>query len=105
MRSLVVAISILVVLVGYSPCARAQDLAVAFGPGHYPNVPGPTLVHYLQGNAGARPKAKVNKKDGAEMVYVPGGEFMMGDKDIKENPPHRVTLSGYYIYKNLVTVA
>ena len=48
---------------------------------------------------------KVNPKDGAELVYVPGGEFTMGDTDQKDNPPHKVMLSGYYLYKNLVTVA
>jgi formylglycine-generating enzyme required for sulfatase activity len=41
------------------------------------------------------------------MVYIPAGEFVMGSgnpmtKD--ENPRHKVTLSGYWIYRNLVTV-
>src|SRR5262249_43446944 len=30
---------------------------------------------------------------------------LMGDDDVRNNPRHTVTLSGYYIYKNLVTVA
>ena len=48
---------------------------------------------------------KINPKDGAEMVYVPPGPFLMGDDDITDNPRHTVMLSGYYIYKNDVTVA
>jgi len=48
---------------------------------------------------------KINPKDGVEMVYVAPGPFFMGDDDITDNPRHIVTLSGYYIYKNDVTVA
>ncbi len=48
---------------------------------------------------------KINPKDGAEMVYVAPGPFLMGDDDIADNPRHTVMLSGYYIYKNDVTVA
>jgi formylglycine-generating enzyme required for sulfatase activity len=58
---------------------------------------------------------KVNPKDGAVMVYVPAGAFTMGTdlSDIpealqggfKNAPKHMVTLSGYWIYKNDVTVA
>ena len=39
-------------------------------------------------------------KDGAAMVAVPAGEFMESSK-----PQRRVTLDGYWIDKNLVTVA
>ena len=50
----------------------------------------------------------INPKDGAEMVYVPAGEFLMGsieaDRDIAEKPRHRVYLDAYYIYKTEVTV-
>lgn len=47
---------------------------------------------------------KVNDKDGAEMVYVPAGEFQMGDDQQRDNRRHLVKLSGYWVYKNLVTV-
>jgi formylglycine-generating enzyme required for sulfatase activity len=47
----------------------------------------------------------VNSKDGAELVYVPSGEFTMGDDDIADNPRHLVTLTGYWIYSTPVTVA
>ncbi len=48
----------------------------------------------------------VNPKDGAEMVYIPAGPFIMGDDGIFKNlnPRRTVTLSGYWIYKNVVTV-
>lgn len=66
----------------------------------------------------------INSKDGAVMVWVPAGRFLMGssDKDISaflkehpekkwtaeafadETPQHEVRLSGYWIYKCEVTV-
>ncbi len=50
-----------------------------------------------------------NEKDGAEMVYVPAGEFLMGSREGEgsphESPQHTVYLDGYWIYKNPVTVA
>lgn len=53
------------------------------------------------------PDAKVNPHDGAEMVWVPGGEFNMGsdEGERREQPAHRVILDGYWIYKMAVTVA
>ncbi|MEI6521253.1 MAG: SUMF1/EgtB/PvdO family nonheme iron enzyme [bacterium] len=57
------------------------------------------------------PKQKINPKDGAEMVLVPAGEFLMGSKDDdkeasdSEKPQHKVYLDSYYIYKTEVTVA
>jgi len=51
------------------------------------------------------PGTRINPKDGAEMVFIPAGAFLMGDEDQRDNPRRKVTLSGYYIYKNLVTVA
>lgn len=47
-----------------------------------------------------------NPYDGAEMVYVPAGEFTMGSIDYEpEKPIHKVTLDGYYIYRTPVTVS
>ena len=69
------------------------------------------------------PAVKVNPKDGAEMVLIPAGEFLMGtsedqivvmqkaNPDYKseyfsnELPQHKVYLDAYYIYKTEVTVA
>ena len=51
-------------------------------------------------------KSGVNAKDGADMVFVPAGEFTMGSSDFDEEKPiHRVMLDGYYIYRTPVTVA
>jgi len=52
-----------------------------------------------------------NPKDKAKMVWVPAGDFTMGnidpDKDayIDEKPQHIVYLDGYWIYQHHVTVA
>ena len=54
-------------------------------------------------------KEKKNSKDGAEMILIPGGEFMMGaspgdsDAGWEEKPLHRVFLNPFYIYKYEVT--
>lgn len=68
-------------------------------------------------------KTKINPKDGAVMVCIPEGEFIMGNTQadiaamMRENeisrrywfapeqPQHRVYLDGYWIYKYEVTVA
>ena len=66
---------------------------------------------------------KINPKDGAEMMWVPAGEFLMGSTDEEiaalvkanpklnanafdtEKPQRKVYLDGYWIYKCEVTVA
>ncbi|HCU57053.1 MAG TPA: hypothetical protein DF984_02300, partial [Anaerolineaceae bacterium] len=51
------------------------------------------------------PVVSINEVDGAEMVYVPAGEFLMGSKDgdSDEDPEHTVYLDAYWIYKYEVT--
>jgi len=51
-------------------------------------------------------ETKINEKDGAEMVWVPEGEFIMGsdDHDDDEKPRRTVYLDGYWIYKYPVTL-
>ncbi len=39
-----------------------------------------------------------------EMVLVDGGEFIMGNPDIKTNQPHRVDLSSFFMSSYMVTV-
>ncbi|SIO20832.1 Formylglycine-generating enzyme, required for sulfatase activity, contains SUMF1/FGE domain [Singulisphaera sp. GP187] len=48
----------------------------------------------------------VGDRDGAPMVLVPGGEFLMGNDDgeAAERPAHRVFLSTYYIDQHEVSV-
>ena len=52
---------------------------------------------------------RINPKDGATLVYVPAGEFLMGSKEDEgapnEHPQHEVYLSSYWIYRTEVTVA
>ena len=49
--------------------------------------------------------ALVNPLDGASLVRVPAGSFVMGDDDQKDNPRRRVFLDGFWLYKTPVTVA
>jgi len=52
-----------------------------------------------------RNRIAINAKDGSVMVYVPAGEFTMGDGFSENCPPHRVELSGYWIGVYAVTNA
>lgn len=82
-----------------------------------------SLLSFAQ--AKPEPHAVVNEKDGAEMVLIPAGSFLMGtiagevDADFRETglpedwkehtqdeqPRHRQTLKSYYLYKYEVTNA
>jgi formylglycine-generating enzyme required for sulfatase activity len=80
------------------------------------NAPAPAPTHLSapgRNTVGTHAPRRVNKKDGADLIYIPAGSFLMGDDDnsiidydskVQNNPRHTVTLTGYYIYKNLVTV-
>ncbi len=50
---------------------------------------------------------RISERDGAEMVYVPAGEFIMGSEDGADNekPVHTVYLDAYWIDKYEVTNA
>ncbi|MEI6519693.1 MAG: bifunctional serine/threonine-protein kinase/formylglycine-generating enzyme family protein [bacterium] len=56
-------------------------------------------------------KLKTNPNDGAEMILIPMGEFLMGSAKTDKNalkaemPQREVNLDAYYIYKTEVTVA
>jgi len=62
-----------------------------------------------------QPGEYINAKDGSVLVYVPGGEFMMGHPESEgefgslikirwnDRPAHRVTLSGYFLGRYEVT--
>ncbi len=52
-----------------------------------------------------RNRLAVNRKDGSVLVYVPEGEFEMGDGRESNCPPHRVFLSAYWIGVYCVTNA
>jgi formylglycine-generating enzyme required for sulfatase activity len=55
---------------------------------------------------------KVNAKDGAVLLYVPAGEFLMGTPESAtyghlepEHPQRRVSMAGYWIMRDEVSVA
>ena len=54
-------------------------------------------------------ETRINPKDGAVMVYVPAGTFLMGDNELNKRwsncPEHKVYLDAFWIYKDDVTVA
>ncbi len=61
------------------------------------------------------PITKVNPVDGAVMIWIPAGEFIMGGKkelppahpfrDAEDTPLRKVYLDGYWVYRDEVTVA
>lgn len=56
-------------------------------------------------HCGLRNRLAVNAKDGSVMVYVPAGEFEMGDGRENDCPKHWVSLSAYWIGVYSVTNA
>jgi len=88
----------------------------------YPSTWHPPIPRAAPGSIPNPPVTAINPTDGAEIVYVPAGEFTMGSTDEKvqailesnsahkpewltdEKPQHRVYLDGYWVYKNDVTV-
>lgn len=68
---------------------------------------GETVTGRSETGSERRFEIRVNDADGAEMVYIPASEFIMGSNGYSEdNTPQRtVQLTGYYIYRRPVTVA
>jgi formylglycine-generating enzyme required for sulfatase activity len=66
-------------------------------------TPETTLTATVSGNKIG--DTSINPKDGAEMVWVPEGEFLMGSEVYRETPQRKVYLDGYWMYKYEVTVA
>ncbi len=54
---------------------------------------------------GCPPPLAVNTRDGSVMVYIPEGEFELGDGQDSDCPQHRVFLSAYWIGVYAVTNA
>jgi formylglycine-generating enzyme required for sulfatase activity len=81
-------------------------------PAETPTKPAETVTKPAE-TSSARPAAlgigsrSVNPKDGAEMCWVPEGEFIMGSSngDDDEKPKRTVYLDGFWMYKHEVTVA
>lgn len=51
----------------------------------------------------SRTPQTITGKDGAPMVLIPAGEFMMGIEGYDDFPPHRVALDAFYLDKYEVT--
>ena len=74
-----------------------------------------TWVTHVTAPADAAPREPIaisdgkNPIDGAEMIFIPAGEFLMGSQPgtagADESPQHKVYLDGYWIYRTEVTVA
>jgi len=86
---------------------QAKTQALEFSEGTPYSLDGRTLApraaeHVSPGKTSEKPvvshaQVKPNPKTKAEMVYVPEGEFTMGDTTQEDNKPHKVSLSGYWI--------
>ncbi|MBI4872837.1 MAG: SUMF1/EgtB/PvdO family nonheme iron enzyme [Candidatus Riflebacteria bacterium] len=67
--------------------------------------PVPASLHLLGDHAKGAKRFR-HEKDGAVLVLVPAGEFLMGsDLEPDEGPPHEVCLPDYYIEETEVTRA
>ena len=61
------------------------------------------LIEVSEGKYRAAHPVVVNERDGSVLVYVPGGEFEMGDGRDDNCPIHRVEVDGYYVGLYCVT--
>lgn len=70
--------------------------------GHTPASPSPTASPPAQASTGER---WTNPVDGAELLYVPAGPFIMGSNegDPDEAPMYAETIGGFWIYRCEVT--
>ena len=64
----------------------------------------PNIIHEWVRQATAN-RLVINDRDGSVLVYVPPGEFEMGDGEDSDCPKHRVWLDGYYVGIYAVTNA
>jgi len=54
----------------------------------------------------SKPKTRTHPKDSSTLIYIPGGEFVMGsDAFSVERPPHRVRVSAFWMARTEVTNA
>ncbi|MHB9023415.1 MAG: SUMF1/EgtB/PvdO family nonheme iron enzyme [Armatimonadota bacterium] len=111
-------------LVAFKAKLKVEDITLQWSTDvKPPSAEGHTAPIY-DGKQGDRPGAiAINPKDGAEMVWIPSGDFLMGtcEKDITdyinkvhpglqakdfadEMPQRRIYLDGYWIYRYEVTV-
>ncbi|MDQ7839342.1 MAG: SUMF1/EgtB/PvdO family nonheme iron enzyme [Thermodesulfobacteriota bacterium] len=80
--------------------SSSPDQPASVSPAPFPSAH-PTLATFSN--------EKENSIDGAEMIFIPAGEFLRGSPEEEgsddECPQHRVYLDDYYIYKYEVTNA
>ncbi|HZR16732.1 MAG TPA: formylglycine-generating enzyme family protein [Verrucomicrobiae bacterium] len=55
------------------------------------------------GSSNAAPQAPNSKAESSSMVLLPDGRFTMGDPNEVDATPHEVSVSAFYLDKNLVT--
>jgi len=75
-----------------------------------PDKPNPVSAQQVTPNFTTIEGKIINQIDGAEVVAIPAGVFLMGSANDTgasddEKPQHKVNLDAYYMYKNDMTVA
>ncbi len=68
-----------------------------------PSASGPRLT-FWPFSSSPQP-LRASEVDGAEVTWIPRGEFAIGDADQIDNPRRRMSLDGFWIYRRPVTVA
>ncbi len=89
------------IALGFELPAKAARPAATPPPSAVPAVPD-DLAQRIRSAGGAQVIS--NPADGAILLWVPPGEFRMGDEDQRDNPRRTVYLDGYWIYKTPVAV-
>jgi len=103
---LVLFISIFLISLSCTDKSKENEQSIAK---KYPDKPVQTVPVKLSESQKNLKKILINPRDGAEMILIPPGKFIMGadDNDEKaydsEKPRHEVYLDAFYIYKFEVT--
>ncbi|MGV8120554.1 MAG: SUMF1/EgtB/PvdO family nonheme iron enzyme [Candidatus Xenobiia bacterium LiM19] len=85
--------------------STAREMREALAEGA--SAPAKSKPKAAQSHAPSLPPTMTNPKDGAEMILIPAGEFLMGSPEgtgnDNERPQHKVYLDAFYICKYQVT--
>lgn len=90
-----------------SPKLEAAERATVNSPADFSEPAGESRGHEpFSTHVVLAPTLKVNPADGATMIWIPGGEFMMGSDEYSiEQPPHWVKVRPFWMALTPVTTA
>ncbi len=100
-------VTVVIALLSFPPFVRLFEPQVSPTPTLVQSTESPTSTNAVAKTETSIPSTKTIGNNGADMIVIPAGEFIMGsdDGDINEVPAHVVFLDSYFIDKTEVTNA